>query len=270
MSMHLATNTNLISFNADGSKMTLIDLLPFYARKGFRTLDVNLCEMLNPGSKLAGNAYREYGRQLLELKQAHELVFHQAHAPYAKDGHVLGDFLSRSMELCQMLDIAVLVVHPIKGTIEENIACFTPYVRQAEQQKLILAFENLTDRDELTTTNQLCELVDGFDAPSAGVCYDTGHAYMIGHDLVQDILCLGRRIKATHIADNHGKTDEHLLPFFGTIDWKAVVQAFATVNYAGYLTFECMFFNRHLPQELKSQALDLAQAVGKHLLSLVP
>ena len=36
------------------------------------------------------------------------------------------------------------------------------------------------------------------------------------------------RVVTTHIHDNHGDKDEHLLPFEGTIDWDAAFAAFAS------------------------------------------
>jgi sugar phosphate isomerase/epimerase len=35
------------------------------------------------------------------------------------------------------------------------------------------------------------------------------------------------RIAYAHVHDNHGEKDEHLLPYAGTIDWDALLVAFA-------------------------------------------
>jgi sugar phosphate isomerase/epimerase len=35
------------------------------------------------------------------------------------------------------------------------------------------------------------------------------------------------RLVTSHIHDNHGEKDEHLLPYEGTIDWDAALGAFA-------------------------------------------
>jgi len=45
-------------------------------------------------------------------------------------------------------------------------------------------------------------------------------------------------IATTHIHDNRGKTDDHLVPFDGTIDWVATMTEFSKVGYAGPLVFE--------------------------------
>lgn len=265
--MRIATSTNLVSFNRDGSKTEMTFLLALYAEEGFTVLEVNLCEMLNPKGTLAGPTWSEYVQALAKLRLEHHLEFNQAHAPYAADGHILDGFLIRSIEICNMLGIPILVVHPVKGGVEENLKAYLPYVRRAEQSNLMLAFENLNDEDELTDIHELVELIHRFDSPAARICYDTGHAHMRSHDLRDDILSMKGLLVATHIADNHGRQDEHLLPFYGTIDWDTVVNTLGEIAYEGDLTFECMFFNRHLPQELKRQAIRQALTVGEHLLS---
>ena len=71
----------------------------------------------------------------------------------------------------------------------------------------------------------------------------------------------------THIADNNGREDQHLLPGFGTIEWERVIPALKA-NYSGFLNFECMYFSRHLPQIFTEDVIKLSLAVGEWLLSL--
>ena len=131
--MRIATSTNLISYNRDKTKTEMIHLLPLYAKEGMQILDVNFCEMLNPESILRGDEYKPYIRRLSELKKMHALIFNQAHAPYVQDrlgltkseGEAFDHLLSRSITFCSDLAIAILVVHPIKGSIEENLAYYT-------------------------------------------------------------------------------------------------------------------------------------------------
>ena len=73
---------------------------------------------------------------------------------------------------------------------------------------------------------------------------------------------------ATHIADNHGEHDEHLLPFYGTIDWNSVVHALKETDYQGDLTYECMKQHAHLPPSLKGEAIRHSLTIGNYLLSL--
>jgi sugar phosphate isomerase/epimerase len=43
---------------------------------------------------------------------------------------------------------------------------------------------------------------------------------------------------ATHVHDNHGRSDDHLMPFDGTIDWPASLTAVQKIGYDGTLLFE--------------------------------
>lgn len=274
--MRIATSTNLISFNRDNTKTEMIHLLPLYAKEGMQILDLNFCEMLNPESILRTDDYKSYIQRLSELKKRHNLIFNQAHAPYVQDrkalsqenGRRFDQLLERSITFCQELAIPILVVHPIKAGIQDNLAYFKAFVQQATSEGITLAFENLNEEDEMHDVEQLCSLVDSFESKQVAICYDFGHAHMRGHDIKKDILAMKGRLVATHVADNHGQRDEHLLPFYGTIDWKKAIEALKKIQYEGDLTFECMFFNQYLPLELKVSALRQAKLVGEYLLTL--
>jgi sugar phosphate isomerase/epimerase len=58
------------------------------------------------------------------------------------------------------------------------------------------------------------------------ICFDIGHAH-IESDAMAGFELLRERVVTTHIHDNHGEKDEHLLPYEGTIDWDAALGAFA-------------------------------------------
>ena len=104
--------------------------------------------------------------------------------------------------------------------------------------------------------------------PCAGICLDTGHAHIAGEDIPAFIAKAGSLLIGTHIADNNGKEDQHLLPGFGTIRWEDVMKAFRTSGYRGFLNFECMFFSRNMPQLLSSEIARLSLMIGDWLLSL--
>jgi sugar phosphate isomerase/epimerase len=42
----------------------------------------------------------------------------------------------------------------------------------------------------------------------------------------------------THVHDNRGKTDDHLVPFDGTIEWASALTAVEKIGYDGTLLFE--------------------------------
>jgi sugar phosphate isomerase/epimerase len=71
-----------------------------------------------------------------------------------------------------------------------------------------------------------------------GVCLDVGHAHLMAGGAVDAVEVLGGHLVTSHIHDNAGKRDDHLVPFEGTINWSALVMAMEKVGYDGVWMFE--------------------------------
>jgi sugar phosphate isomerase/epimerase len=74
-------------------------------------------------------------------------------------------------------------------------------------------------------------------AEDAGICLDFGHAHIDG-DVVEAIETVSEHLIATHVHDNAGRSDDHLLPFDGTIDWPSALTAVQKIGYDGALMLE--------------------------------
>lgn len=55
-----------------------------------------------------------------------------------------------------------------------------------------------------------------------GYCFDVGHAHL-ARGIDYEFKLMQERVKSTHLHDNDGKTDSHLFPGSGSIDWTAVM-----------------------------------------------
>ncbi len=71
-----------------------------------------------------------------------------------------------------------------------------------------------------------------------GLCLDTGHLNLLKLDCRCYIPILGNRIKALHIHDNDGMTDQHKAPYTGTINWRDFYTEMKKIGYGGDLSFE--------------------------------
>lgn len=78
---------------------------------------------------------------------------------------------------------------------------------------------------------------DVLERRTVGICLDTGHAHLWG-DVADAIEICSGHLHTTHLHDNHGRRDEHLVPGRGTIDWDATLLAFQKVGYDGAWVFE--------------------------------
>lgn len=90
----------------------------------------------------------------------------------------------------------------------------------------------------LSTPAALCRLIeDDLEGLDVGVCLDYGHAHL-GGDVVEAIETLSGHLVTTHVHDNGGSRDDHLVPFAGRIDWDMAMMSTQKVGYDGAFMFE--------------------------------
>jgi sugar phosphate isomerase/epimerase len=80
-------------------------------------------------------------------------------------------------------------------------------------------------------------LEDGAELGDAGICFDFGHAFLMG-DVIDAIETTSGHVVTTHVHDNTGRGDEHLMPFDGRIDWDAALMGMQKIGYEGAFVFE--------------------------------
>jgi sugar phosphate isomerase/epimerase len=98
------------------------------------------------------------------------------------------------------------------------------------------------------------ELKDG--ESRVGACLDIGHANIWEKPPENVIKNLSHRIIATHISDNDGTADTHLIPKKGNMDWSKIVQAFFDIKYQENFTYEIAPFSEDI-NEIKSHLSQL-------------
>ncbi len=152
----------------------------------------------------------------------------------------------RSLHIARRIPLAVLVLH--LGLPRTQSASPTDNSRDAarrsvdELQRLAtplgvrVAVELIPN--ELSRAGSLVHLIEeDLEPGEAGICLDFGHAHMEG-DLIDAIETVSGHLIATHIHDNHGRTDDHLVPFDGSIDWAGAMTAVQKIGYDQTLLFE--------------------------------
>jgi sugar phosphate isomerase/epimerase len=75
------------------------------------------------------------------------------------------------------------------------------------------------------------------DGSRVGICLDVGHAHLDG-GLLDAIDVVSEHVVATHLHDNRGRHDDHLVPFEGDIDWASALTAIQKIGYDGAFLFE--------------------------------
>ena len=90
----------------------------------------------------------------------------------------------------------------------------------------------------LSSAAGLCDMIEeDLEGLDVGVCLDYGHAHLMG-DLGEAIETLSGHLITTHVHDNGGKRDDHLVPFAGSIDWDAAMMSTQKIGYDGIFMLE--------------------------------
>jgi len=192
------------------------------------------------------------------------LTLHSMHAPIAatyangtwKDGVTLAaadeanrkaavEEFSAALDVAQTVPYKVLVVHcgvpdPYGAPGDNHRSALVRSLEELTPVALAngvrLAIEVIPN--DLSTPTALVDLIESdIDAPGLGICMDVGHARLIG-DVVEAIETCSGHVVTTHLHDNRGRNDDHLVPGKGIIDWDSTMLAFQKVGYDGAWMFE--------------------------------
>ena len=293
--MRISTSTNIAAFlppDAGGRKNGFDFCVELCARAGYKYLDINLCEAMNPSSRMRGDDWENYVKDIAGLGSRWGVEFTQSHLPYydifAENDQSkikqMEELIRRCIIASGELGVKWAVTHPgtvysagpdMSVSLEKNIEYYSVHLETAKKAGTGIALEN--DFEYLGPHNQrifcanvyeLCRLTDAFNDDSAGICYDFGHANLCGGFHRENLRIIGNRLKATHIQDNHFKDDDHLMPFFGKTNWADAMAGLAEIGYTGDLTYEIQEFARYMPNELKFLAVELSVKIGDYLTEL--
>ena len=163
--------------------------------------------------------------------------------------------MSRSICAAKLLGAPYWVVHPLMPfgvqeaktdqalqTKEINLEFMSKLLAVAKQEGVTICLENMPFVDfSLSSSAAIIEVVKEINDPSFAMCLDTGHANVCPawHQPGEAIRDFAQWIKVMHVHDNKGVRDEHLIPFFGTIDWKDFSAALRETAFDGVLSLEC-------------------------------
>ena len=243
---------------------------------GFDAVDANVDHLL-PGNDIVKGNIPEIlirgGKDCMELfspwKEGAEetgLENYQAHAPFPSckaDNALVNsqmiEVLKNTIRGCDYINCRNLIVHPFKfdydnrlPDLEEweyNIERYSQLIPVAKEYGVTVCLENMFSgfrgkiyasccSEVQTAARYVDELNRLAGSDTFGFCLDTGHALLCGLDIKQFIVTLGKRLRALHIHDNNGMSDQHLVPYMGVLDWKRFVEGLKTVGYEGALSFE--------------------------------
>ena len=90
----------------------------------------------------------------------------------------------------------------------------------------------------ISNTDALLRLMDHVAEDNFGAVLDTAHQHAQKEILPLSVEKLGSRIMYLHVADNDGKTNDHLALGEGTVDWQGVFSALKKHRFGGYVAID--------------------------------
>lgn len=290
--MILSTSTNIVAFSGGRERYPMLFCIEEAAKAGYTHLDINFCECMNPNSRMRDDDWMDYVEELKTKGKELGVTYTQSHLPYydifgensPEKIKLMEELIRRSIIASSLLGIRWTVTHPgtvysagpdMSVSLEKNVEYYSRHVETAREWGIGIALENDFEYkgepyQHIYCSNvyELSSLVDAFgDSEHVGACYDFGHGNLTGGFHRQNLNILGHRLKAVHVQDNKGLSDEHLLPFHGNIDWKDAMAGLADIGYQGDLTYEIQNWGRFYPKELKYMVAKYSIEVGKVLIS---
>ena len=290
--MRLSTSTNIYFNRPDGKKASIEEAVQLCGAAGYRVMDMNFYDCTTFRLPFVTDAWERWIYGIRETAENVQVEFSQAHANFynfcdanAKDKEFLDQMVLRSIDCAAILGVKWIVIHAgtdfeaaraVASSKQKNIEYFRPVLEYAAKQGVGVAIENLWDlniapkRRYTTTAEELVDLVDTLhtEFDNVGICWDCEHADIMKQEQGPALQLIGDRLKATHISDNAGIADDHILPFHGNMEWLPFMRALSDIGYQGDFTYEIHRYTMHLPDALVPAALRYSIEVGNYLMSL--
>jgi len=291
--MEISTSTNIVAFQPGRERNPFDFCIEQCAKGGYKILDINFCEAMNPRSRMRDDDWEDYVRDIAEMGKRWGVTFKQSHLPYydifgttdEDKIKTMEELIRRSIIASAMLGVEWTVTHPgtvysagpdMSVSLEKNHEYYSKHIATAREHGIGIALENEFEYKTapyqhmyVSSPYELVELVDSFNDPKhVGICYDFGHGHLVGGFHRQCLNIYGSRLQAIHVQDNHGMSDEHLLPFHGTINWAECMAGLADIDYKGDLTYEIQEFGRYFPNDQKHLVVEYSLKVGKVLVNM--
>jgi sugar phosphate isomerase/epimerase len=190
-------------------------------------------DFISVGANISHSGFYDNDKfnQILDLAHDNSLFVDSGHIPFGADYNIADKdrekrhaAIENTLKFLGFIDsfkIPKAIIHPHHYLQEDRQEVFEKsmeslrLISEAMPEKIKLAIENLPTADG----NWICDkILSSLDNNRLGFCYDSSHENMSGEPFFL-LKKFSDKIIATHLSDNHGYSDEHLIPGQGIIDW---------------------------------------------------
>jgi len=231
------------------------EMVEAFAVKGWHHLELStehgqaLLERGDPAS--TGHAFGKLAADRgVYLPQGH--LWLTADITAQNQGEVV-DGLRQWLDLFVAVGVRAAVLHPSgvskaretrpsEVVLELQVKALRALTSHVQGTDATICLENVSAAPE---AGDLLRIIEATGGDHLGICLDTGHLNMASGDQAGFIRAAGAHLKALHLADNEGLSDQHLMPYGkGTVDWPTVVHELEQLPYEALLNLEIPGENR--------------------------
>ena len=261
------------------------DTIRFHREHGFATADFGIT-MLDLSS---AEGWKPQVEQIMTDATEQGFSFYMGHLPFmggiSKSEEVMTTFKEKvhnGIDAAAALGIQYAIMHPnaanfplIKYDHDEQRAVtlelLSPFVEHANRVGVNIVVENMRVVSGKMQCHRYCmtaeELCDLADTLGVGVCWDFGHAHLSGLKQSKALEYVGKRLKAVHVNDNGGIEDDHVPPFFGSVNWKDAMHGLALTGFEGPFNFELNL--GRVPAAMRGDFADYLIKIANELMSYI-
>ena len=259
------------------------------AAAGFEAIDYS---MYYSDLAVFGRGGRVLASELKRIAEGYGLTFNQAHAPFSDFSIVEGseaknrkiyDSMCESIAIAARLGAPTVIIHPAlicprlpkEERLMMNVELFSKLSSVADSYGIGISIENVyarhPDKDEkivkgvCSDAEELIRYADELSRFGIDVCFDSGHAGLVGEVAAGMVKALGPRIKRLHLHDNDFNTDSHTLPYLASVNFSSLTKALGRIGYSGDVTLESDGFIKNIPDDLVPAALAFSRSVAAHI-----
>ena len=254
------------------------------AALGYDAVDQDLADTGAPCYRSDG-AMKEHCLRIRRAAEETGLEIAQVHGPWTTDDKTPENrartliHMLRAVYGCHVMGSRYLIIHPQMpygwGREEDpefayrlTVDLMKALMPDCEKYGVTICLENMPFRKHrISTMDRIVEVLRMVNHPMAGICFDTGHSLMFGHDLGDMARMAAPYLKCLHVHDNDGERDAHQLPYYegGQGNWDNFVTALAEIGYNGVLNLECMGNIPDVPFDLRLHYERLTWGTGRYL-----
>lgn len=284
--MKLSTSTNIFFERRFEDLVPMKKCLEMCEKSGYKYLDFGFAELALVSERFKGEQWKDELNEYKTIAEKAGISFVQAHATIFDFCNPGVDYeekrllFERSITGAKLLGASWIVVHPstkirdgkmAPETHEENVEFFRKYAAFAKELGIGLAIENMWGEKIAGVSHyavqpeEVLRLIEDIQCDNVKVCWDVEHGSIENINQTEALDMLKKHIVATHISDEAGVDQIHILPYFGKIDWEKLLKAFADIGYNGIFNFEIQHYLPGVPEELILPAMKFSREVGAYL-----